>query len=107
MCNTCTALNELGQRTGTKTAVDRGPDPFGAPRAPRDQVTAVNWGQWHGPYALPAERMAICASGKVFVWQRGETRHKRTQDVRCGEGKGIPEMNDRPVHAEYMQKLHI
>ncbi|CAK9018666.1 unnamed protein product [Durusdinium trenchii] len=35
------------------------------------EVTAVNWGQWHGPYALPAERMAICASGKVFVWQRG------------------------------------
>ena len=35
------------------------------------EVTAVNWGQWHGPYATPSERLAICASGKVFLWKRG------------------------------------
>ena len=35
------------------------------------EVTAVNWGQWHGPYALPPERLVLCASGKAFVWLQG------------------------------------
>lgn len=34
------------------------------------EVTAVNWGQWHGPYALPPERLVLCAEGKIFLWQR-------------------------------------
>ncbi|CAE6959123.1 CPK2 [Symbiodinium natans] len=36
-------------------------------------VTAVNWGQWHGPYALPPERLILCASGAAFLWLQGDT----------------------------------
>jgi hypothetical protein len=32
----------------------------------------VNWGQWHGPYALLPERLVLCAEGKIFLWQRGD-----------------------------------
>ena len=35
------------------------------------EVTAVNWGQWHGPYALPPERLILCASGAAFLWLQG------------------------------------
>eukprot|EP00746_Dinoflagellata_sp_MGD_P058358 gnl/MRDRNA2_/MRDRNA2_249998_c0_seq1.p1 gnl/MRDRNA2_/MRDRNA2_249998_c0~~gnl/MRDRNA2_/MRDRNA2_249998_c0_seq1.p1 ORF type:complete len:469 (-),score=67.01 gnl/MRDRNA2_/MRDRNA2_249998_c0_seq1:106-1512(-) len=31
-------------------------------------VVSVNWGQWHGPYKLPPERLVICADGKGFLW---------------------------------------
>eukprot|EP00434_Breviolum_minutum_P013941 symbB.v1.2.012294.t1/scaffold848.1/size158107/5 len=35
------------------------------------EVTAVNWGQWHGPYSLPPERLVLCADGSIFLWKRG------------------------------------
>jgi len=40
---------------------------FGLP-----DVVAVNWGQWHGPYRLPPERLVICANGKGFMWTQKE-----------------------------------
>lgn len=39
--------------------------PFGLP-----EVVAVNWGQWHGPYALPPEHLVICAGGGGFLWKQ-------------------------------------
>jgi len=40
---------------------------FGLP-----DVVAVNWGQWHGPYSLPPERLVICADGRGFLWKQIE-----------------------------------
>ena len=33
-------------------------------------MTAVNWGQGHGPYSLPPERLLLCASGSSFLWRQ-------------------------------------
>jgi len=34
------------------------------------EVISVNWGQWHGPYAHPPERLVLCHSGQGFLWQK-------------------------------------
>ena len=48
----------------------------------------MNWGQWHGPYALPPERLVLCAEGKIFLWQRGNIAL-------------VPGVPKRPKHTRY------
>lgn len=50
------------------------------------EVVAVSWGQSDGPYALPPERLVICADGRAFLYTKGlanisQPRHLATAEV--------------------------
>lgn len=63
---TAAALQDIAEVCGGSEGTVSLAQPYELP-----DVVAVNWGQADGPYALPAERLVVCADMRAYLWTKG------------------------------------